>query len=553
MPPTSAPVNQKRLFLDSTDGKFKTIDSAGSVEEVLVLESGGTIPAGLLPSYVDDVVEVASFSALPVTGETGKIYVTLDNNKTYRWGGSAYVEISASPGSTDAVPEGNTNKYFTTQRAADAAPVKSVAGRTGDVVLTPSDVGAASPAAIPIIPTIVIDDNVIEFFGYPTTIASSAFASTGVTAVQIGNSVTSIGDNAFEDNSLTSVTIPNSVTSIGDYAFASNSLTSVTIPDSVTSIGSYAFGYNSLTSVTIGNSVTSIGSYAFRYNSLTSVTIGNSVTTIGSYAFYGNSLTTVILAEGRTTIPANFAYDTNAAVGAGLAGALTIPDSVTSIGSNAFHYNSITSVTIGNSVTSIGSYAFRQNSLTSVTIPNSVTTIGDYAFKDNDLTSVTIGNSVTTIGSRAFEYNSLTSVTIPASVTSIGYYAFRGLTTVIIASRTSIPSFFSDGGLSGALTLPEGVVTIGEGAFFGNQLTSVNIPASVTSIGNYAFSNNSTLATVNCYVTKTIIDAATNIFQATADPLTINVPTSGAVADTWTAGTGLSIGGNTNVTVAKNL
>jgi hypothetical protein len=148
-PPTSAPVNQKRLFLDSGDGKFKTLDSAGSVEEVLVLGSGGTIPAGLLPSYVDDVVEVASFSALPVTGETGKIYVTLDNNKVYRWGGSAYVEISASPGSTDAVPEGTTNLYFTGPRAALAAPVQSVAGRTGAVTLEAADVVGAVASADP--------------------------------------------------------------------------------------------------------------------------------------------------------------------------------------------------------------------------------------------------------------------------------------------------------------------------------------------------------------------------------------------------------------------
>jgi hypothetical protein len=45
---------------------------------------------------VDDVIEVASFSALPSTGETGKIYITLDTNKIYRWSGSVYVEISSS-------------------------------------------------------------------------------------------------------------------------------------------------------------------------------------------------------------------------------------------------------------------------------------------------------------------------------------------------------------------------------------------------------------------------------------------------------------------------
>ena len=54
------------------------------------------IASTYLPSYVDDVIEAANFAALPVTGETGKIYVTIDNGLTFRWGGSAYVEISAS-------------------------------------------------------------------------------------------------------------------------------------------------------------------------------------------------------------------------------------------------------------------------------------------------------------------------------------------------------------------------------------------------------------------------------------------------------------------------
>ena len=56
----------------------------------------GTIPSENLPSYVDDVVEVENYDALPETGEAGKIYVDLQTNKTYRWSGSTYVEISAS-------------------------------------------------------------------------------------------------------------------------------------------------------------------------------------------------------------------------------------------------------------------------------------------------------------------------------------------------------------------------------------------------------------------------------------------------------------------------
>lgn len=68
----------------------------GAVDGVAELDSGGKVPSAQLPAYVDDVIEAANFAALPGTGATGLIYVTLDDNKTYRWSGSAYVEISAS-------------------------------------------------------------------------------------------------------------------------------------------------------------------------------------------------------------------------------------------------------------------------------------------------------------------------------------------------------------------------------------------------------------------------------------------------------------------------
>lgn len=66
---------------------------AGGVAE---LGSDGKVLSSQLPSYVDDVLEENDYDALPTTGETGKIYITLDDNKTYRWSGSVYVEVSAS-------------------------------------------------------------------------------------------------------------------------------------------------------------------------------------------------------------------------------------------------------------------------------------------------------------------------------------------------------------------------------------------------------------------------------------------------------------------------
>lgn len=58
------------------------------------LAGDGKVPSTQLPSYVDDVIEVANYAALPTIGETGVIYITLDNNNVYRWSGSVYVQIS---------------------------------------------------------------------------------------------------------------------------------------------------------------------------------------------------------------------------------------------------------------------------------------------------------------------------------------------------------------------------------------------------------------------------------------------------------------------------
>ena len=96
--------------------KLNTSDEV-LLKGIKILDSSGLVPAAVLPSYVDDVIEVADFAALPVTGESGKIYVTLDTGKCYRWSGSTYIQITS--GSVD-----------------------SVNGQTGIVVLDASDIGA---------------------------------------------------------------------------------------------------------------------------------------------------------------------------------------------------------------------------------------------------------------------------------------------------------------------------------------------------------------------------------------------------------------------------
>ena len=84
--------------------------------------SGGLIPSQYLPSYVDDVVEYASLSAFPATGEGGKIYVALDTNLTYRWGGSGYVEISPSL----ALGHTSSTAYPGDEGAANASAIQTL-------------------------------------------------------------------------------------------------------------------------------------------------------------------------------------------------------------------------------------------------------------------------------------------------------------------------------------------------------------------------------------------------------------------------------------------
>lgn len=393
-----------------------------------------------------------------------------------------------------------------------------------------------------------------------TAIGDAAFEDcASLSSVIIPNSVTAIGGEMFREcGNLTSVTIPNTVTTIGEMAFAGcERLTSITIPNAVTAIGNYAFHWcYSLATVSIPNTVTAIGNKAFflvrnviyhgsasggpwsaqtlnGYEegdlifsdstktyltgckvSAKNVIIPNSVTSIGGKAFmYCSKLTSV-----------------------------TIPNAVTTIEDSAFvDCTSLTDIAISNSVTSIGKDAFVDcTSLASITIPNSVTSIGNDAFyavknifyhgpasgspwgartlnghEEGDLfysdsskthltsckesaKNVIIPNTVTSIGDEAFlNCNSLTSIIVPNTVTSIGYNAFYAVKNIFYHGSAS-------GSPWGALTLngyEEGDLIYSDSTkthLTGCKVsaTEINIPYTVTSIGNYAFAGCDSIASV---------------------------------------------------------
>lgn len=102
--PSSMPASDVYAWAKASTKPSYTAGEVGAVASSLVgakngvasLDANGKVPTSQLPSYVDDVLEYSSKSGFPTTGETGKIYVATDTNLTYRWSGSAYVEISPS-------------------------------------------------------------------------------------------------------------------------------------------------------------------------------------------------------------------------------------------------------------------------------------------------------------------------------------------------------------------------------------------------------------------------------------------------------------------------
>lgn len=113
------------LLADGTNiaqSTFIPASEKGANSGVATLGADGKVPSSQLPSYVDDVIEAANFAALPAEGEAGKIYVTLDDNKTYRWGGSAYAEIAAGL----ALGETQGTAYEGSKGAANASAITAL-------------------------------------------------------------------------------------------------------------------------------------------------------------------------------------------------------------------------------------------------------------------------------------------------------------------------------------------------------------------------------------------------------------------------------------------
>lgn len=359
------------------------------------------------------------------------------------------------------------------------------------------------------------------------TIDNYAFSGSGITEFYISNTVATIGDYAFQNTySLVSLVFEpddeNAAATLkigtsSGYVFVNSALTSLNLPArtefvaSTDGIHKAMFGNSAnLTSIEISEdnakyksengvlytkdgkqlvyfpagrteisddqplagTVEFIGAYAFHYSRLTHITLAEGVTRIGDYAFYCANLQSVFIPASLTTL--------------GLSALRDCPE----LSSVEFAEGCLLS--------SIGNYTFTGSALATIDLSNtSVTTLGNTAAVfGSSLTSITLPDKLDRIGAEAFKGTSLVSISIPASVTSIGKNAFfqvKTLTSVVFQP-------YVGEGVAPALVLEDNrssnMPTDNQGVFAQTGLTTIEIPARMTSIGARAFEQIPTLTSV---------------------------------------------------------
>lgn len=180
----------------------------GAANGLAELDADGKVPASQLPSYVDDVLEYANKTSFPTTGETGKIYVSKDDNLTYRWSGTAYVEISASL----ALGETSSTAYAGDKGAANATAISTHTANTSN----PHSVTAAQVGAVPterkvndkaLSADITLSGADVKVTGYTKATSASAVADTDTINTAIGKLEKQIESKSNTFGTVTSVAL----------------------------------------------------------------------------------------------------------------------------------------------------------------------------------------------------------------------------------------------------------------------------------------------------------------------------------------------------------
>lgn len=304
-----------------------------------------------------------------------------------------------------------------------------------------------------------------------------------------GLPVTSIGDSAFAGAYyLETIFIPDSVTSIGRFAFQNTeNLESVRLPVGLTSLPDFAFYGSGIGTINLPSSLTSIGASAFESSTLTSISIPSSVTYMGPSAF------------SSTRYLDSYEF--------------VEPVSITSLSSSLFMNTALFSFVVPEGITSLGDYAFSSTELESITLPSTLTSIGDYTFSYSTNLDVIDGDlsGITHVGIDAFEGT---------------YWQYRELLlnqVAILDNRLAIKARAS---LSGAYTLPEGIVYIADGAFYQLNLSSITLPSSLIGIGNLALANNVNLTTIDMTSSTNLLTIGASSFENCWSLTSMTIPSS---------------------------
>lgn len=380
--------------------------------------------------------------------------------------------------------------------------------------------------------------------------------------ITLSNSLTTIRRNAFTYTSLSRITLPSSLIRIEDYAFFGNwLLREVVIPESVTHVGFHSFrhlNHNAVLRVQAA-AIPSAWDTQWNPNRIFTVFGNEEIVTIDDFVYsisFDNVVTVIGLSDAGSgksvlTVPSSITNNNLAVTKIGdnafmntTIETITLANSITSIGNSSFkNIFTLSGVILhpDSQLMTIGSEAFANSSLLSMTIPRSVTLIEEKAFEnayrlaqvifapDSQLTTINahafawnpvittydLPNSLTFIAENAFSSNRLlTEITIDndyyyssggvlfnAALTTLIHYpsAKADADYVIPSTVTRISPFaFRDSQFT-TVTLPQGLTTVGDYAFFGNSgLVSITIPSSVTYMGNEVFnSSNSSLVTIN--------------------------------------------------------
>lgn len=290
---------------------------------------------------------------------------------------------------------------------------------------------------------------------------------------------------------LKDISLPGDLKSVGDFAFSDcSSLETINLPSGITTIGNYAFWYcENLTSLTLPSGLISIGDRAFENcYSLTSLEFPSSLTTLGELVFAGcYELSNLTLHSNLTDVKSNYLFG-------GASNYNNLKDVRYIIDSDLETYLQ-SNHPIFYEINCGIKYYLNDQEITTLEIPSGITSIGDGVFLSNkSLTNLTLSSKVSSIGISAFSYCD--------NLKDVRYYIYDNLATYI---QNGHPDFYV-GGIKyywndqeiTTLEIPTSVTSIGNNAFYGcSGLTTLNLPSNVTSIGDRAFGGCSNLTSVD--------------------------------------------------------